>query len=363
MNRKSIENRLDQVRKLMKDQDLPALIITQDNNRRYLSGFTGDAGFLLITPTKAILSADFRYWEQAEQQAPVYELHRGKGRISDWTASALEMAGKPKRIGIEGNQVTVARFDLLQSNFADVEWIKTEGLIEQLRAIKDTDELASMQKAIDLAEEGFLHLMKQIKPGMTESEAAWILEVYLREHGSEGLGFESIVASGPNGAMAHHEPGNRVMQKNEPIIIDWGARVDGYRSDNTRTIALGDGDAKYHEIYNLVNKAEEFAVANIKAGMTGEAADALARDIIAAAGYGDNFGHSLGHGVGLAIHEEPRLSQLNEEILPAGSVVTIEPAIYIPGWGGVRIEDMVLLQDNGAKLLTDVVKKPVLKSE
>jgi Xaa-Pro aminopeptidase len=363
MNRQSIENRLEQVRKLMKAQDLPALMITQDNNRRYLTGFTGDAGFLIITPQQAILSTDFRYWEQAEQQVSIYEIHHGKGRIAEWATSAFEMANNPKRIGIESDQVTVARFDLLQSSFAGIEWIKTSGLIEQLRAIKDADELASIQKAIELAEEGFLHLMKQIKPGLTELEAAWILEVYLREHGSEGLGFESIIASGPNGAMAHHEPGQRVIQKNEPIIIDWGARVDGYRSDNTRTIVLGDGDAKYHEVYNVVNQAEGIAVTKIRGGMTGKAADALSRDIIVAAGYGDNFGHSLGHGVGLAIHEEPRLSQLNEDVLPSGSVVTIEPAIYIPGWGGVRLEDMVLLQDGGAKLLTDVVKKPTLMSE
>jgi Xaa-Pro aminopeptidase len=360
MNRKSIENRLEQVRKLMQAQDLPALMITQDNNRRYLTGFTGDAGFVLITPDKAVLSTDSRYWEQAEKQTPVYEIHRGKGRVSEWTANALEAIGQPKRIGLESNQVTVARFDALQSDFTDVEWVKTTGLIEQLRAVKDADELASIQKAIDLAEEGFLHLMKHIKPGLTELEAAWILEVYLREHGSEGLGFDAIIASGPNGAMAHHEPDSRVIQKNEPIIIDWGARVDGYRSDNTRTIVLGKGDAKYHEIYDIVNRAEEIAIAKVKGGLTGKEADALARDIIVAAGYGDNFGHSLGHGVGLAIHEEPRLSWLNEDVLPSGSVVTIEPAIYIEGWGGIRIEDMVLLQDNGAKLLTDVVKKPTL---
>ncbi len=360
MNRKSIDTRLEQVRKMMKDQDLPALMITQDDNRRYLTGFTGDAGFLIITPQQAILSTDSRFWEQAEGQAPAFQLHRAKGRLREMWTGALELAGKPKRIGIESDKVTVSQFDLMQSSFADVEWVKTSGVIEQLRAVKDADELASIKKAIVLAEKGFIHLMKRIKPGMTELEAAWILEVYLREHGSEGLGFDTIVASGLNGAMAHHEPNNRVIQKNEPIIIDWGARVDGYRSDNTRTIALGDGDAKYHEVYNIVKQAEEIAIAKVKGGITGKAADILARDVIVAAGYGDNFGHSLGHGVGLAIHEEPRLSQLNDDVLPSGAVVTIEPAIYIPGWGGVRLEDMVLLQDKGAKLLTDVVKKPTL---
>ncbi len=360
MNYKSIESRLEQVRKLMKDRDLPALMITQDDNRRYLSGFTGDAGFLIIASQQAILSTDSRYWEQAESQAPAYTVHRAKGRMSEMWTSAIDLAGKPRRIGLESDQVTIAGFDLMQSTFADVEWVKTSGLIEQRRAVKDADELASIQKAIALAEEGFLHLMKRIKPGMTELEAAWILEVYLREHGSEGLAFNPIVASGPNGAMAHHEPNDRVLQKNEPIIIDWGARVGGYRSDNTRTIALGDGDAKYHEVYNIVKQAEEMAIAKVTGGMTGKAADSLSRDVIVTAGYGDNFGHSLGHGVGLAIHEEPRLSQLNDDTIPAGAVVTIEPAIYIPGWGGVRLEDMVLLNDNGAKLLTEVVKKSTL---
>ena len=360
MNHKSIETRLEKVRQIMKDQDLPALLITQDNNRRYLSGFTGDAGFLVITPQQAILSTDSRFWEQAAGQTSGYQIYRAKGRVREMMAGAFEAAGNPKRIGFEIDQVTVSTFDMMQSAFTNVDWIKTSGLIEKVRVVKDADELASIQKAIDLAEEGFLHLMKHIRVGMTELEAAWILEVYLREHGSEGLGFDSIIASGPNGAMAHHEPGSRVIQSGEPIIIDWGARVDGYRSDNTRTIALGDGDAKYHEIYNIVKQAEEIAIAKIKGGMTGKEADTLSRDIIVAAGYGDNFGHSLGHGVGLAIHEEPRLSQLSDDALPSGAVVTIEPAIYIPGWGGIRLEDMVLLEDDGAKLLTDVVKKPVL---
>ncbi len=355
MNQKSIEARVEKVRQLMKDKDVPALMITQLNNLRYLSGYTGDAGFLLITPDQAILSTDSRFWEQAEKQAPSFQIHQGKGRIAEWLASALEFAKNPKRVGIEIDQVTVSRFDLMQKEFPAVEWLKTGGIVEQVRAVKDADELVSMRKAMKLAEEGFDYLMTRIKPGMTEYEAAWVLEVYLREHGSEGLGFDSIIASGPNGSMAHHEPGDRVIQANEPIIIDWGARVDGYRSDNTRTIVLGESDAKFHEVYNTVKRAEENAIQNIKAGLTGKEGDALARDILTAAGY--ELGHGIGHGVGLAIHEEPRLSHLSEEKLPAGSVVTIEPAIYIPGWGGVRIEDMVLLKEDGAELLTHVGHK------
>jgi Xaa-Pro aminopeptidase len=203
-------------------------------------------------------------------------------------------------------------------------------------------------------------LMSILKPGMTEAQAAWELEVYLRTHGSQGLSFNTIIASGPNGAMAHHEPGPRAIQAGEPIIIDWGAQLDGYRSDMTRTVSIGGGDAKYHEIYDVVLRAQEAAISSIKAGMTGRAADALAREVIVTAGYGDHFGHSLGHGVGLAIHEAPPVAAMNEFGLPEGAIVTIEPGIYLPGWGGVRIEDMVLLQNGGAKVLTHLEKKPVL---
>jgi Xaa-Pro aminopeptidase len=352
-----IQHRLTEVRRLMEEKNLPALLIVQAENRRYLSGFTGDAGMLVITLEHAILSTDFRYWEQAAKQAPDFMIYQAKGRMRDYLPGLIEAAGKPLRIAFESATVTVAQFEEMQLTLPDVEWVKTNGLIEQVRWVKDADEIALIRKAIALAEEGYAYLLKVLKPGTTERAAAWELEVYLRTHGADDLGFDTIVASGPNGAMAHHEPGERVLREGEPIIIDWGARIDGYRSDMTRTIVLGEPDAKFREIYNIVLRAGMTAIDHIKAGTNGKEADALARDVIVAAGYGEQFGHSLGHGVGLATHEGPRASSLaEEEKLPVGAVITIEPGIYIPGWGGVRIEDMVLVKENGVEVLTHLPK-------
>jgi Xaa-Pro aminopeptidase len=354
-----IQHRLNEVRRLMDEKNLPALLIMQAENRRYLSGFTGDAGALLITPERAILSTDFRYWEQAAQQAPGFSLYHAKGRPHDFLPGLIEAAGQPSRLAFESATVTIAQLEEMQSALPNVEWIKTGKLIEQVRWVKDSGEIALIRKAIALAEEGYAYLLKVLKPGMTERAAAWKLEVYLRTHGADDLGFDTIIASGPNGAMAHHEPGERVLREGEPIIIDWGARIDGYRSDMTRTIVFGEPDAKFREIYDIVLRAGMNAINHIRAGMNGKEADALARDVIAAAGYGEQFGHSLGHGVGLATHEGPRASFMaEEEKLPVGAVITIEPGIYLPGWGGVRIEDMVMVKEEGVEVLSHFSRSP-----
>ncbi len=352
-----IQHRLNEVRRLMKEKKIPALLVTQPQNSRYLSGFTGGAGELLITPQRAILSTDSRYWEQAAQQAPDFTLHRSKGKPRDYLPGLLEAAGNPSRLAYEASGFTVAKFDEFKTATPKIKWIKTTELVEKLRYVKDADEIAQIRQAIDLAEEGYNYLMQILKPGMTEHEVAWDLEVYLRTHGADGLGFETIIASGPNSALPHYEGGHRVIREGEPLIIDWGARVDGYRSDMTRTIVLGQAGAKFHEVYDTVLRAQRTAIEKMKAGMISNVADALARDVIVAAGYGDNFGHGLGHGVGLATHEGPRATYaVDDETIPAGSVITIEPGIYIPGWGGVRIEDMVLVKEDGVEVLTHLPK-------
>ncbi len=355
-----IQHRLNQVRRLMQEQNLAALMVTQPDNVRYLSGFAGDSGGLLITPQHAIISTDSRFWEQAALQAPDYTLHKVLKRArSEWLPDLdlFQMAGGPQRVGFESASISVLQFDDMRSTLPHVEWIKTTDLIEQMRAIKNSDEIATIHKAIEVAEAGFTHLQEVIKPGMTERQAAWELEMHMRTHGAEGVGFEIVVASGPNGAMAHHRPGDRVLRSHEPIIVDWGALVDGYRSDLTRTIILGDGDAKYREIYNVVLRAQETAIHGMKAGLTSKDADLLARHVIEAAGYGDFFGHALGHGVGLAVHELPRVSRFAEgQVLPVGAVVTVEPGIYIPDWGGVRIEDMVMVKEGGVEVLSHLDK-------
>lgn len=352
-----IQYRLNEVRRLMEEKDLPALLISQAENRRYLSGFTGSAGSLLITPTKAILSTDFRYWEQGAQQAPDFMLYQAKGNPKDSLPGLVAEGGNPARVGFERNAVTVAQFEEMQKAMPHVEWSGVNGLIENVRAVKDADELALTQKCIDLAEDGLGYLRSILKPGLSEKQAAWELEVYLRAHGADALAFETIIASGPNAALPHHRAGERVIQLNEPITIDWGAEIDGYRSDLTRTIVLGEPDAKFREVYNVVLQAQLNAINHIKAGQTGKEADAFARDVIVAAGYGENFGHGLGHGVGLAVHESPRASYTVEnETLPANSILTVEPGIYLPGWGGVRIEDMLLVKENGVEVLSHFEK-------
>ena len=351
------QNRLNEMRLILDAKNLPALLVMQPENRRYLSGFTGSAGALLITPAQAILSTDSRYWEQAAQQAPDFTVYQAKGSLKDFLPGLIAAAGSPTGIGFESNTVTVAQYLEMQKAVPQIEWSGVNGLIENLRAVKDADELALMCRTIDLAEDGLRYLLSLLKPGMTEKAAAWELENYLRVHGADALSFDTIVATGPNTALPHHHPSERVIQANEPITIDWGAAIDGYRSDLTRTIVLGEPDAKFREIYGIVLKAQLHAIDNIRAGQTGQEADAFARDIIAGAGYGDNFGHGLGHGVGLAVHEQPRASYLaEEERLPANSILTVEPGIYLPGWGGVRIEDMVLVKEEGVEVLSHFEK-------
>ncbi len=352
-----IQQRLSEVRRIMKTNKLPALLVSQDQNRRYLSGFKGSAGMLLITQRHAILSTDFRYWEQATQQAPDFTLYQAKGRVQDYLPGLIEAAGSPKRVGFESGTVTVAGFEVMKATLPNVKWVKTNGLIEQVRWVKDADEIAQTRRAIELAENAFAEVTAHIEPGITEAQIAWELEVHMRTHGATALAFNTIVASGPNAALPHYHAGGRPVQEGEPITIDWGAELDGYRSDLTRTIAIGEPDAKFREVYDVVLKAQLNAINNIKADITGKEADAFARDIITAAGYGEYFGHSLGHGVGLATHEGPRASWLaDNEHLPVGTVITVEPGIYIPGWGGVRIEDMIVVKENGVEVLSHLPK-------
>jgi len=218
-----------------------------------------------------------------------------------------------------------------------------------------------VRRAVALTDAGFDFVCGILAPGLTEREAAWELEVYLRTHGAEGLAFDIIVASGPNAAMPHYQSGDRVLRPGEPIVIDFGAKVDGYCADLTRTVSLGPGDAPFDAVYSVVRRAQQAAIDGIRAGMKGVDADALARVVIADAGHGEHFGHGLGHGVGLAVHEAPRAGRVNsDDPLPAGATLTIEPGVYLPGWGGVRIEDLVVVRAEGVEVLSRAPKQPVI---
>jgi Xaa-Pro aminopeptidase len=230
-----------------------------------------------------------------------------------------------------------------------------------MRISKDEEELKAIRRAVELADEALARLYDWMQPGMTELQVAWELETIMRSNGADRVSFDIIVASGPNGALPHFRPTERVIQAGEPVIIDLGCVVDGYCSDVTRTVCLGNPrDDKYVEAWNLVRRAQERAEAGLKARIRGVDADKLARDLIVEAGFGDYFGHGLGHGVGLAIHEDPRLSFAYSDEIPSGTVVTVEPGIYLPGWGGVRIEDMVVVREDGVDVLTGAAKVSVL---
>lgn len=344
------------------DERLDALLIYQPENRRYVSGFTGSEAMLLVAPDRAVLATDSRYWEQAEREAPEFSVYQVKTKYVSELDDILATAGHPRRIGFESTYITVDQLDQLEDAAPEgVEWVPIKGIVEDLRLIKDAAEIELIRRAARIADDGFEHLCKTLRPGMTEREAAWELEAYMRTHGADKIAFDLIVGSGPNGAMPHHHSDPRPIQAGEPIVLDLGAQVQGYHSDLTRTICLGrPRDGRFLEIYDVVLRAQEAALHGIRAGMTGVEADRIARNVIEAAGFGDNFGHGLGHGVGLAIHEDPRAGRTAEDVLPAGSTLTIEPGIYLPGWGGVRIEDLTLVGENGVQLVSHAGKEPLV---
>ena len=351
--------RLGKLRTTLNEQDVDAILITQPDNRRYLSGFTGSAGILLISPDRAVLATDFRYYEQVGHQAPDFELAKIRTKATELLPDLLAGVGV-KRLGFESQHVTVDQLQDWSQAAGDVEWVPLKDTVEKLRAVKDQGELEALRRSTAVTDAAFAHLLDVIIPGMTEREAAWQIESYMRTHGASSMAFPPIVAAGPSGAMPHARPGDHEIQSGEPIVIDIGCVVDGYCSDMTRTVCLGQPSEKYLEVWSIVLQAQRAALDGIYAGMSGAEAHALAGEIIEAAGYGDNFGHGLGHGVGLVIHEGPRASRLWDGKLEAGNSLTVEPGIYLPGEFGVRIEDLVIVRDGGIENLTSSPKEPVI---
>ena len=350
---KATAQRVQNVRDRLPEFEADALLVSNDYNRRYLSGFTGSSGWLVIGATDALLITDSRYTEQAGKQARDFTIVPQTGQVAPLLLDLCKQHGFG-RLAIESEHVSVANHESYSEAFTgEVKLISSLGVVENLRVAKDADEVAALQRAITIADNALEELLTWLQPGVTEREVAWRLEVLMRESGAEALSFPSIVAAGPNGAMPHHRPGSDTIPRDTFIVMDFGCVADGYCSDMTRTVALGTPSPEMQEVYRLVFKAQRAAATHVRAGMSGVEADTLAREVIVEAGHGDHFGHGLGHGVGLQIHEAPRLSPLaGDTPLPAGAVVSIEPGVYLPGIGGVRIEDLVLLRDDGADTLT-----------
>jgi len=357
--RKSRIKRLRKLRTSITEKGLDALLLSQPENLRYLSGFTGSSGWLLISGQNAILATDFRYVEQAKGESPDFEIIQTKQDLRDWLPGLVSDLGWHK-LGFEANFISYEGYHKLskaiKTKQVNLELVPTTGIVEQLRSIKEPEELGFIIKAAALADNAFEQAKAIIRPGITEREAAWEIEKILRQEGSEGMPFEIIVASGPNSALPHARPTEKTIRSGEPVLIDMGARINGYCSDFSRTLFLGKADKTFREIYDIVLKAQATTIEGIKSGMAASQADQWARSIVEQAGYGDAFGHGLGHGVGLAVHEFPALGPSSSDSLADGMVFTIEPGIYLGGKGGVRIEDMVVLENGKAKVLTKAEK-------
>ena len=352
-------NRIAGLRSAIEESDIDGMLISDTHNRRYLSGFIGSAGYLFITQSEAVLATDSRYTEQAADQATGFDVSKIQGRLSEWFPEVLKGIGV-KKLGFEADNITVSSLkmfeDALEQTGAEVDLEPKSGDTAKLRALKDQSEVALLQKAIDIGDAAFEATASQLTPGMTEKEAAWEFEKAIRERGAECLSFDTIVATGPNAARPHHQTGDTPLKEGETIVFDCGATYDGYCSDLTRTIVLGEADEKVMRVYNIVLEAQETAIQKVESGITGGEADAIARKIIDDAGYADYFGHSLGHGLGLEVHEEPNVGPRGSTPLEDGMPFTIEPGIYLPGWGGVRIEDVVVLENGRARVLSHAKK-------
>ncbi|RJQ78753.1 MAG: aminopeptidase P family protein [Desulfobacteraceae bacterium] len=356
-----IMGRLDKIREAMAEKKIDALLVLVEENRRYLSGFTGEdhhfdesAGALLITAKEQILTTDSRFELQAVREAPLYEVTIYRNGL------AKELVGLTdrfniRRLGFESTRVSVQQHDSIQQEFAgagrSVDMVPLETFVENLRQIKTPAEIQQTQKALELAEDVFRHVAKMLKPGMSEKNVAWEMEKGMRQAGADSLSFPVIIAAGPNSALPHAIPTEREINLGEPILFDWGAKLNGYCSDTSRTVTLGPPDEMFLKVYQTVLEAQQKAITVIQSGASSRAVDAIARDHIRQQGYEGKFGHGLGHGTGLAVHEAPRLSPLKEVTLESGMIVTVEPGVYLPEWGGIRIENQVVVGDRGAQVL------------
>jgi Xaa-Pro aminopeptidase len=354
----SRKNRIQKLRQGLDEKQIDGIFISQPENRRYLSDFDGSAGFLLITAKDKILATDFRYTSQAKNQAHDYEIFVTTNDISNWFPPLIAELNL-KRLGFEAGHVSFALHrqlcDILNKGKTQIKLIPVEGMVESLRIVKEPEEIELITKAAEIADAAMEYIQDKIQPGMTEKEAAWEIEKFMRERGSQTIPFDIIVASGKNSALPHARPSTKAISRGEPIMIDIGARIEGYSSDLSRTICLGT-PGTFKKLYDIVLGAQLGAIAIIKEGMTGAEADSLSRVIIEEAGYAEAFGHGLGHGIGLAPHESPRLGPNSPDKLADGMVFTIEPGIYLDGWGGVRTEDLVIMEKGKVREISNAKK-------
>jgi Xaa-Pro aminopeptidase len=347
-----VRGRGDRLEQQLAERELDRMLVLDLLNIRYLTGFTGTNGACVCGPGVRLFFTDFRYTERAEAEVEGWEIHT---IANDWLGGIAEhLQG---RVGFEDDHMSVRLLEKLKEKLGEgVEAVPAGGRVEELRRVKDEGELALIEEAAKLADEALRWSVDQGLAGKTEREVARAFEARIRELGGDPS-FPAIVAAGPNGALPHAEPGEREIGRGELVVFDMGAAIDGYCSDGTRTFATGDPGEEALGVYEIVREAQQASLDAIRAGIKGEDVDKVAREVIDAAGHGDRFGHGLGHGVGLELHEAPRLSLRSDDVLSPGEVVTVEPGIYLPGQLGVRIEDLVVVTEDGLRNLSSLPKE------
>ena len=348
--------RADRLTALLPDAGVDALLVTHLVNVRWLTGFTGSNGLAVVAPDRREFVSDFRYVAQAAEELTDFTFRRGSRDLNDSIAAALPRGRL--RLGFEDQHLSVRRHRELAELLGDrVELIAAGGLVEELRTRKDAGELERMRAAARLADAALERILEQGLVGRTEREVALGLEDEMRRAGATGPSFESIVAAGPHGALPHANPREVAIERDQLVVVDWGALLDGYCSDCTRTVATGEGvGEEAREVYELVRRAQATALAEVGPGRPARELDGAARELIEAAGHGEEFGHPLGHGVGIEVHEAPRLGQQNGAPVEPGNVVTVEPGVYLPERFGVRIEDLVAVTEDGHEVLSSLPK-------
>lgn len=355
-----MEKRINRLREKMSQENIPALFITNSYNLRYMTGFTGTSGSAVITMDNAYFITDFRYVSQAGLQCIGYEVVKHDGDMF-LTASELVHREKISTIAFDDHDLTFAQYCHLEQVMEEVELLPLNGMIESLREVKDKEEIATIQEACRIADAAFAHILDYIKPGMTEIQVANELDFYMRHQGASGLSFDTIVASGVRSSLPHGVASDKEIEKGDFITLDFGCYYNGYVSDMTRTISLGTPRHDVlKEIYQIVLDAHLEVERAARPGITGKELDAVARDYITRHGYGEYFGHSTGHGIGLEVHETPMISKMNDQPLVIGNTITDEPGIYLPEIGGVRIENDLLITEDGCDSFTSSPRELII---
>ncbi|MFC5557810.1 M24 family metallopeptidase [Ureibacillus thermophilus] len=350
--------RIEKLRKELESRQVDAMLITNPYNRRYMTGFTGTSGAAVVSKNDAVFITDFRYTEQAKKQVKDFRIIQQESSILKEVAKIAD-EWKIKTLGFEKDTMTYGEFESYEK-VLNVELVPLSGVIEKIRLIKTDEEIKIIKVACEIADAAFSHILNFIKPGVTELEVSNELEFFMRKQGASSSSFDTIVASGLRSALPHGVATDKVIEKGDFVTLDFGAIYNGYVSDMTRTIAVGQPSAKLVEMYNVVLEAQLLAIEKIKPGMKGIEADKIARDYLAERGYGEAFGHSTGHGIGLEVHEGPNLSYRSEQVLEPNMVVTVEPGVYLPGIGGVRIEDDIVITETGNERLTHSPKELII---